>query len=137
MPDALEQSLKRLAAAVDLLERAAERRMRHDEARANAEEEYALMQDDRSRLAVELDAALDRSRALEAANARGGRAAGARGADDRRGSSSGWTRRRTSARRRHGEGLAHGAGFGDDRQPQVPPRLQRGRGGAARVSSPA
>ena len=69
MPDALDSSLKRLAAAVDPLERAAERRMRHDEARANAEEEYALMQDDRSRLAVELDAALDRSRALEAANA--------------------------------------------------------------------
>ena len=69
MPDALDSSLKRLAAAVDALERAAERRMRHDEARANAEEEYALMQDDRSRLAVELDAALDRSRALEAANA--------------------------------------------------------------------
>ena len=31
--------------------------MRHDEARANTEEEFALMQDDRSRLAVELDAA--------------------------------------------------------------------------------
>lgn len=46
--------------------------MRHDEARANAEEEFALMQDDRSRLAVELDAALDRSRALEAANAEAG-----------------------------------------------------------------
>jgi hypothetical protein len=72
MPDALERSLRRLAAAVDSLERAAERRMRHDEGRANAEEEYALMQDDRSRLAVELDAALDRSRALEAANAEAG-----------------------------------------------------------------
>ncbi len=72
MPDALESSLKRLAAAVDSLERAAERRMRHDGARANTEEEYALMQDDRSRLAVELDAALDRSRALEAANAEAG-----------------------------------------------------------------
>ncbi len=72
MPDALEQSLRRLAAAVDSLERAAERRMRHDEARADATEEYALMQDDRSRLAVELDAALDRSRALEAANMEAG-----------------------------------------------------------------
>ena len=72
MPDALESSLKRLAAALEALERAGERRMRHDEARANAEEEYALMQDDRSRLAVELDAALDRSRALEAANAEAG-----------------------------------------------------------------
>ena len=72
MPDALERSLKRLADAVDSLERAAERRIRRDEARASAEEEYALMQDDRSRLAVELDSALDRSRALEAANAEAG-----------------------------------------------------------------
>ena len=72
MPDALESSLRRLAAAVDSLERAAERRMRHDQARANVEEEYALMQDDRSRLAVELDAALDRSRALEAASTEAG-----------------------------------------------------------------
>lgn len=72
MPDALERSLKRLADAVASLERAAERRMRRDEARASAEEEYALMQDDRSRLAVELDSALDRSRALEAANAEAG-----------------------------------------------------------------
>ena len=70
--DALDRSLTRLAAAVGLLERAAERRMRHDEARANAEEELALMQDDRSRLAVELDAALDRMRALESANAEAG-----------------------------------------------------------------
>ena len=46
--------------------------MRHDEARVNAEEEFALMQDDRSRLAVELDAALYRARALEAANAEAG-----------------------------------------------------------------
>ncbi len=72
MPDALESALRRLVAAVDSLERAADRRMRHDQARAGAEEEYALMQDDRSRLAVELDAALDRSRALEAANAEAG-----------------------------------------------------------------
>ena len=70
--DALELSLRRLAAAVDSLERAAERRMRQDDARANAEEEFALMQDDRSRLAVELDSALDRSRALEAANINAG-----------------------------------------------------------------
>ena len=67
--DALDRSLKRLAAAVDLLELVAERRMRHDDTRATAEDEYTLMQDDRSRLAVELDAALDRSRALERASA--------------------------------------------------------------------
>ena len=81
--DTLDRSLTRLAAAVGLLERAAERRMRHDEARANAEEEFALMQDDRSRLAVELDAALDRSRALERRERRGQRPARQRGSDDR------------------------------------------------------
>jgi hypothetical protein len=71
-PDALESSMRRLAAAVDSLELAAAKRMRHDDTRTTAEEEYALMQDDRSRLAVELDAALDRSRALEAANVEAG-----------------------------------------------------------------
>ncbi len=67
--DSLETSLKRLAAAVDALEWATDMRMRHDDARASTQEEFALMQDDRSRLAVELDAAVDRSRALESANA--------------------------------------------------------------------
>ena len=67
--DSLETSLKRLASAVDALEWAADLRMRHDDTRASTQEEFALMQDDRSRLAVELDAAVDRSRALESANA--------------------------------------------------------------------
>ena len=66
--ESLEMSLKRVASAVDALEWAAEVRTRHDEARATTQEEFALMQDDRSRLAVELDAAVDRSRALESAN---------------------------------------------------------------------
>ena len=66
--EAVELSLKRLASAVDALELAADRRMRHDDARPIEQEEYALMQDDRSRLAVELDAAADRSRKLESAN---------------------------------------------------------------------
>ena len=66
--ESLEISLKRLASAVEALEWAADLRMRHDEARATTQEEFALMQDDRSRLAVELDAAVDRSRALESAN---------------------------------------------------------------------
>jgi hypothetical protein len=66
--DSLEISLKRLASAVEALEWATDLRMRHDEARATTQEEFALMQDDRSRLAVELDAAVDRSRALESAN---------------------------------------------------------------------
>ena len=67
--DSLETSLKRLAAAVEALEWATDMRMRHDEARASTQEEFALMQDDRSRLAVELDAAIDRSRTLESATA--------------------------------------------------------------------
>ena len=66
--DDIEMSLKRLSSAVDALEWATDLRVRHDEARATTQEEFALMQDDRSRLAVELDAAVDRSRALEAAN---------------------------------------------------------------------
>jgi hypothetical protein len=66
--EAVEKLLKRLASAVDALELAVDRRMRHDEARAAEQEEFALMQDDRSRLAVELDAAVDRSRTLESAN---------------------------------------------------------------------
>ena len=67
--ESLEISLKRVASAVEALEWATDLRMRHDEARATTQEEFALMQDDRSRLAVELDAAVDRSRVLESANA--------------------------------------------------------------------
>jgi len=66
--ESLETSLKRLASAVEALEWAADVRARHEEGRATTQEEFALMQDDRSRLAVELDAAVDRSRALESAN---------------------------------------------------------------------
>jgi hypothetical protein len=66
--DLLEPSLKRLRAALDLLEAAMERRARQDGARGDAQEELALMQDDRARLAVELDGALDRNRGLLAAN---------------------------------------------------------------------
>ena len=67
--DPLELSLERMQAALDLLEAAVERRLRFDARRADANEELALMQDDRSRLAVELDGALDQNRAFSAANA--------------------------------------------------------------------
>jgi hypothetical protein len=67
--DALERSLARMRAALDLLETAVERRRLFDARGADAQEELALMQDDRSRLAVELDGALDSNRALSAANA--------------------------------------------------------------------
>jgi hypothetical protein len=68
-----EPSLKRMRTAVDLLEAAVERRMRLDAKRGDSDEELALMQDDRDRLAVELDGALGRSRALEGANAEAAR----------------------------------------------------------------
>jgi hypothetical protein len=63
-----EPSLKRMRAAVDLLEAAVERRVRRDAKRGDSDEELALMQDDRDQLAVELDSALGRNRALEASN---------------------------------------------------------------------
>jgi len=67
--DPLEPSLDRLRAALDRLEAAVERRSRFDARSADINEELALMQDDRSRLAVELDGALGQNRALAAANA--------------------------------------------------------------------
>ncbi len=68
LPDRLQDSLKRLASALDHLEAAGERRAVADRVRANLEEELAVMQDDRARLAVELDGALDRMRVLTTAN---------------------------------------------------------------------
>lgn len=65
LPNAVETALRRLSAALDLLEAAAERRERADQARGNVEEELAVMQDDRTRLAVELDGAVARSRSLD------------------------------------------------------------------------
>lgn len=70
MSDAVpDPVLARLRAALDNLEAATERRARRDAARSDAEAELAMMQDDRARLAVELDAALDAQRALGEANA--------------------------------------------------------------------
>jgi hypothetical protein len=66
--DLLEPPLKRLRAALDLLEAALERRLRLDGARLDAQEELVLMQDDRARLATELDGALERNRGLVTAN---------------------------------------------------------------------
>ncbi|MEJ0092910.1 MAG: DUF4164 domain-containing protein [Methylocella sp.] len=63
----LEAALKRLVSALDQLEAASERRVKAEGLRANLEEELAVMQDDRSRLAVELDGAVARSNSLEMA----------------------------------------------------------------------
>jgi hypothetical protein len=59
----------RLRAALDSLEAAVERRLRSRFASHDAEAEFTMMQDDRARLAVELDAALDAQRTLAEANA--------------------------------------------------------------------
>jgi predicted nucleic acid-binding Zn-ribbon protein len=67
-PARLETALKRLAASLDQLEAAAERRAGAEAERRDLEEEFAVMQDDRTRLAVELDGMLARSSTLELAN---------------------------------------------------------------------
>ncbi len=129
--DSLEISLKRLASAVEALEWATDLRMRHDEARATTQEEFALMQDDRSRLAVELDAAVDRSRALESANSEAAkRLAHAAQAIERVLGRFGAGLGRLRPVRR-GKGARHVTGFGHHRRAQVSPRLQRGRRSAA------
>ena len=66
--DKAEPSLMRMRAALDRGFQKVERRLQRDANRADADEELALMQDDRARLAVELDGALDGHRALLAAN---------------------------------------------------------------------
>lgn len=68
LPERLDAALKRLAAALDLLDAAGERRAKADALRANLEDELAVMQDDRARLAVELDGAIARAKSLELAN---------------------------------------------------------------------
>ncbi len=67
-PERLAAALRRLSAALEKLEAASEIRANAEALRANLEEELAVMQDDRSRLAVELDGSVARSMSLEAAN---------------------------------------------------------------------
>jgi hypothetical protein len=61
----LEQALRRLSAALDRLELAATARLDAEHALEPLETELAIMRDDRSRLAVELDGALARNASLE------------------------------------------------------------------------
>ena len=68
IPTALEAALKRLSVAIDHLDAAADRRARADAARGDLEEELAIMQDDRSRLAIELNSALARVGSLDLAH---------------------------------------------------------------------
>ena len=78
---ALDVALKRLAAALDQCEAAAERLGRAGDEKRDLADTLAIMQDDRGRLASELDASLARTRLLEHATdevaIRLGRAGGA------------------------------------------------------------
>jgi hypothetical protein len=65
----LEAAFKGLVAALDQLEGACERRLKIDAEHANLEEEHAVLQDDRTRLALELDDVQARTKSLELANA--------------------------------------------------------------------
>lgn len=65
----LENALARLDGALSQLEAAARRRTEAERGRANLETELTLMQDDRARLASELDGAMARLDAVETAAA--------------------------------------------------------------------
>ncbi len=67
MSFSLDDALKRLDGALDLLEASVARRLDAERRRGDLETELHIMQDDRSRLAVELDAALARLHRVEAA----------------------------------------------------------------------
>jgi chromosome segregation ATPase len=67
-PASLETALKRLTSAVDQLEAASGRLAQTGAEKADLEQALALMQEDRGRLAQDLDAALFRARSLELAN---------------------------------------------------------------------
>jgi chromosome segregation ATPase len=63
--DAIDAALERLSRALDLLEQAVEARSEAAARRAERDEALSVLQDDRSRLAVELDGALARNRSLQ------------------------------------------------------------------------
>lgn len=67
MTPLLDDAMKRLESALSLLEAAVSRRLEAEKSRGDLETELQLMQDDRARLAVELDGALTRLDRFEAA----------------------------------------------------------------------
>lgn len=77
----IEEALKRLDAALGVMEVAVARRLEAERSRADLETELQIMQDDRARLAVDLESASRRVEALEATTrdveSRVGRAAAA------------------------------------------------------------
>ncbi|HYF57275.1 MAG TPA: DUF4164 family protein [Salinarimonas sp.] len=80
MAATLEEALQRLDAAVGLIEAAVARRLDAERRRGDLETELQIMQDDRARLAMELDASAERLARMEAVardlGGRVGRAAG-------------------------------------------------------------
>ena len=64
----LDAALKRLTTALDFLDAAAARRADSAISRGDIESELAVVQDDRARLAQELDIVTARARQLESAN---------------------------------------------------------------------
>jgi uncharacterized protein YicC (UPF0701 family) len=63
----LDEAMKRLENALGLLEASVSRRLDAERRRGDLETELQIMQDDRARLAVELDGALTRLNRVEAA----------------------------------------------------------------------
>ena len=67
MATSLDDAMRRLEAALGLLEPAVTRRLEADRRRGDLETELQIMQDDRARLAVELDGTTARLHRVEAA----------------------------------------------------------------------
>jgi predicted nucleic acid-binding Zn-ribbon protein len=67
VPVSLQQALKQLDAALGQLEAAAQRKLELERRRGDLETELAIMQDDRARLATDLDGAMTRLKAVEGA----------------------------------------------------------------------
>lgn len=68
LPKNLQEALSQLNLALDRLEAVSERRANEDALRGNVDEELAVLQDDRTRLAVDLDGTLAHSKSLQIAN---------------------------------------------------------------------
>jgi predicted nucleic acid-binding Zn-ribbon protein len=73
MAVSLDNGVRRLEAALGLLEAAVTRRLEAERRRGDLETELQIMQDDRARLAVELDGAMARLHRVEAATSDIGR----------------------------------------------------------------
>ncbi len=65
LPPPLAAAVARFKTALDQLEGAVAQRLEQEMSLADLEEELAIMQDDRSRLALDLDAALARAATVE------------------------------------------------------------------------